>query len=85
MSQGEIYAKMCMRRWTSWGDALRGGVCGNSPWKRWEEWAELHRIYGRDGLHYKNNGKFYREETRKRKVKVNGRSVWLSERRLVLI
>lgn len=85
-TQAEQYVKMCIRGWTGWHDALVGG-CGNSPWKRWREWADFHYIIGTGPAHsyYKADGKFYREETRKRKVKINGKTTTISERRLVRV
>lgn len=87
MTQAEQYVMMCVRRWTSWGDSLASRKCGNSPWKRWREWSNSHYIIGMGPSHsyYKADGKFYREETRKRKVKVNGKTTTISERRLVKV
>ena len=93
MTQAEQYVKMCIRRWTSWGDALRSGKCGNAPWKRWREWSDRvenwwvigwfpEKICGSD---YNFKGNRYREETRYRKVKVNGKTTTISERRLVKV
>ena len=89
MTQAEQYVKMCVRRWTSWGDALRSGKCGNAPWKRFAEWSMWHRMDVASALNqcncfwYMENQ--YREETRKRKVKVNGKTTTISERRLVKV
>ena len=85
MTQAEQYVKMCIRRWTSWGDALASRKCGNSPWKRWDEWKRINWIVSNAQIGYWFRGIEYREETRKRKVKVNGKTTTISERRLVKV
>jgi hypothetical protein len=89
MTQAEQYVAMCIKRFTSWGDALRSGKCGNAPWKRWAEWCLWHRMEltsafnGRNCFWYKENK--YIEETRERIILVNGKRTKIKERRLVRV
>lgn len=92
MTQAEKYVSLCKRGWTSWGDALRSGKCGNAPWKRWAEWKAANEGYiledydqefGRWFVY--SNGKRYREQVREREVKVNGARRMIVERRLVRV
>jgi hypothetical protein len=86
MTQAEHYVSMCIRMWTSWGDALRSGKCGNAPWKRWAEWEFPNRHCNSFGWlvnQYTFKGVRYLEQTRHRIILVNGKRTKIKERRLV--
>lgn len=90
MAQAERYVRMCIKGWTSYHYAMMNG-CGNSPWKRWAEWADENRCiymlasYDDDYIDlYHFNGKDYTEEVRTRQVlTMDGKKTIIKERRLV--
>ena len=82
MSQGERYARMCIKDWTGYHAAMMNG-CGNSPWKRWAEWSW--KSFGETD-DYLINGKTYQEQIRTREVlTMDGKKTRIMERRLVRV